>query len=303
MAGKKTIDNKLLEQALTDYCQARSKEADVNYSYSKGEDGKYVIMPGDIFVWIEDGRISTSDQKAYEKLAGICMDLLENEIKGSNLPAKKQNGTIVQPSQVNAAQAIQLMQGSKDLVYSVGKSKAPTATAALMAATDTKINLEEINKIHTDNFVSSTIRATGKNGRFIDATVSLIKADFINLIAWKIVEEQDSKKNCILDDTDPMNIALPNGFPKIKSDAMISVQMKGGKDNIESGWVKRRAIVHIFITATQQWIFQQRQCMTKAKRNAIIQMLTSSGNPMEVMDEEELADEQMEVGIVEGLKA
>jgi len=41
----------------------------------------------------------------------------------------------------------------------------------------------------------------------------------------------------------------------------------------------------------------------KAKRNAIIQMLTSSGNPMEAMDEEELADEAMESQIVQEAKA
>ena len=35
----------------------------------------------------------------------------------------------------------------------------------------------------------------------------------------------------------------------------------------------------------------------------IIQMLTSSGNPMEAMDEEELADEAMESQIVQEAKA
>jgi hypothetical protein len=235
------------------------------------------------------------------------MEMAEDAPRGANLPAKS-NGRITSRSQVesdfkggiNAAQAIMTMQGGKELTYQVNKRPAPNATMALMAATDAKIDLTEVNSILTDELASSTIRASRKNGRSVDATVSIRKTDFINLLAWKEVDAQEKLKNFILDDSDPLNIALPNGFPRIKPDAMVSIRVK---DETSNRIEKRRAIVHIYIEAMQQWIFQQRQCQTKAKRNAIIQILTSSGNPTEVLDDDELADEAREVEIVEGSKS
>jgi len=255
-----------------------------------------------------DGRVisKVSSYVAALEAAIKGEELPVKAAKSPNLPAKRQSGITsrsqagsVPGSATNAAQAIQLMQAGKDLTYTVSKKQAPNATMALMAATDAKIDLTEVNAILTDELASSTIRASRKNGRSVDATVSIRKTDFINLLAWKEVDAQEKLKNYILDDSDPLNIALPNGFPRIKPDAMVSIRVK---DETSNKIEKRRAIVHIYIEAMQQWIFQQRQCQTKAKRNAIIQALTSSGNPMEVMDEEELADERREVEIVEESK-
>lgn len=269
---------------------------------SSNEKG-FALMPGDIIVALADGKPSCSDEAVQDSLIEILMDLAENAPRGGNLAVRRGGGITsrsqagsVPGSATNAAQAIQIMQAGKDLTYTVQKKQAPNATMALMAATDAKINLVEINSILTDELASSTIRATRKD-RSVDATVSIRKADFINLLAWKEVQAQEAAKNYILDDSDPLNIALPNGFPRIRPDAMVSVRIN---DDLGSRVEKRRAMIHIYLTAMQQWIFQQRQCQTKAKRNATIQMLTSTGNPMEAMDEEELADEAMESKIVEG---
>jgi len=263
-------------------------------------------MPGDVVITLQDGKPSCSDTAILDSLIEILMDMAENAPKGGDLAVRRGSGITsraqagsVPGSATNAAQAIQIMQAGKDLTYTVQKKQAPNATMALMAATDAKINLVEINSILTDELASSTIRATRKD-RSVDATVSIRKADFINLLAWKEVQAQEAAKNYILDDSDPLNIALPNGFPRIKADAMVAVRIN---DELGSRIEKRRAMIHIYLTAMQQWIFQQRQCQTKAKRNAIIQMLTSSGNPMEAMDEEELADEAMESQIVQEVKA
>lgn len=269
--------------------------------------GNIIIMPGDVIVSCEEGKLVCNDPVTKEAIAEILMEMPQEGTK-SSIPAVRTPGKITSRSQAgsvpgsstNAAQAIQIMQAGKDLTYTVSKKQAPNATMALMAATDAKIDLIEVNAVLTDELASSTIRASRKNGRSVDATVSIRKTDFINLLAWKEVDAQEKLKNMILDDSDPLNIALPNGFPRIKPDAMVSIRIKDENSNkIE----KRRAIVHIYIEAMQQWIFQQRQCQTKAKRNAIIQALTSSGNPMEVMDEDELADEAREVEMVERGKA
>jgi len=269
-------------------------------------DKGFCLMPGDVVITLQDGKPSCSDTAILDSLIEILMDMAENAPKGGNLAVRRGSGITsraqagsVPGSATNAAQAIQIMQAGKDLTYTVQKKQAPNATMALMAATDAKINLVEINSILTDELASSTIRATRKD-RSVDATVSIRKADFINLLAWKEVQAQEAAKNYILDDSDPLNIALPNGFPRIKADAMVAVRIN---DELGSRIEKRRAMIHIYLTAMQQWIFQQRQCQTKAKRNAIIQMLTSSGNPMEAMDEEELADEAMESQIVQEAKA
>lgn len=269
---------------------------------SSNEKG-FCLMPGDIIIYLENGKPFCSDTAILDSLIEILMDMAENAPRSSNLAVRRGGGITsrsqagsVPGSATNAAQAIQIMQAGKDLTYSVQKKQAPNATMALMAATDAKISLEEINAILSDEMASSTIRAIRKD-RHVDATVAIRKADFINLLAWKEVQAQEAQKNYILDDSDPLNIALPNGFPRIRPDAMVSVRIN---DDLGSRVEKRRAMIHIYLTAMQQWIFQQRQCQTKAKRNATIQMLTSSGNPMEAMDEEELADEAMESKIVEG---
>lgn len=279
--------------AVKAYAAKTGKEVSIN------DAGGLCIQPGDVLINCVDGKLECNDPATKEAIAEILMEMPHEP---ANLPAKA-NGRITSRSQavsgLNAAQAIATMQGGKELTYQVNKKAAPNATMALMAATDAKIDLVEIGSILTDELASSTIRAT-RRGRSVDATVAIRKADFINLLAWKEVQAQEALKNYILDDTDPLNIALPNGFPRIRPDAIISVRVK---DEMESRIEKRRAIVHIYLTAMQQWIFQQRQCQTKAKRNAIIQMLTSSGNPTEVLDEDELADEEREVELVEGGKA
>ena len=290
-----SIEQTELTQATKDYCALHE---------ATEKTGKIVLKTGEeVAVSLRDGKIVCPDANITEALIGLIMEQREPTkgmvpVRNGRITSRSQAGSIP-GSGMNAAQAIQTMQAGKDLTYTVQKKAAPNATMALMAATDAHIDLEEINSILTDELASSTIRASRKD-RHVDATVSIRKADFINLLAWKEVQAQEAKKNYILDDSDPMNIALPNGFPRIKPDATINVAIQ---EEIGNRWEKRRAMVHIYLTAMQQWIFQQRQCQTKAKRNATIQMLTSSGNPMEAMDEEELADEAMEAKIVEGAKA
>ncbi len=295
------------KQALGMLCVAEGLTA------SEGEDNgkkRYLLSPGDIIVRLEEGRIICDSQAIYEKVAELIMELRETAAapqdapRRPNLPIKSAKGTntptkLESPGVGHSArsvQAIQALQAGKDLMYVVNKKEAPTANLALMAATDANINLEEVDRIHNEGFVSSTIRATLPNGRYAEATVSLMKQDFINLLAWKAVQEQEILKNDILDDSDPLNIALSNGFPRLKPDATISSRVKDGQNSVV---VKRKAITEIYIKIMNQWIFQQRQCQTKAKRNAIIQLLTSSGKPMQTMEAEELADEQMERELVE----
>lgn len=294
----------LRRQEVADAVKAYAAKAGKDVSINDA--GGLCLQPGDILINCVDGKLECNDPATKEALAETLMEMAEDSPKSPNLPVKS-SGRITSRSQagsvpgstINAAQAIATMQGGKDLTYQVNKKPAPNATMALMAATDAKIDLTEVNSILTDELASSTIRASRKNGRSVDATVSIRKTDFINLLAWKEVDAQEKLKNFILDDSDPLNIALPNGFPRIKPDAMVSIRVK---DETSNRIEKRRAIVHIYIEAMQQWIFQQRQCQTKAKRNAIIQILTSSGNPTEVLDDDELADEAREVEIVEGSK-
>jgi hypothetical protein len=274
----KEISQSEFDQAKKEYCESHSIEESA--------------------VSLKEGKIVCQDTKIKDAITELIMDLRTPAKAMVATNGKKMDHMRATNPGMNAAYAISAMQSGKDLTYTVNKKAAPNATMALMAATDAKISLEEINAILTDEMASSTIRAIRKD-RHVDATVAIRKADFINLLAWKEVQAQETLKNYILDDSDPLNIALPNGFPRIKPDATVTVELKDGMTN---RYEKRRAIVHIFLTAMQQWIFQQRQCQTKAKRNATIQMLTSSGNPMEAMDEEELADEAMEAKIVEGSK-
>ena len=293
----RTISMDELGAAVKEYAARNGKDMSSN---EKG----FVIMPGDVLVGLQDGKPTCNDPGILYSLVEILMDLAEEPTRAPqkpnfparkvNTPAPTRNGNPGQMAQ--SVQAIQAMSAGKDLMYQVGKQKAPTANLALMAATDAGIILEEIDRTHTAEFVSSTVRATSLDGRHVDATVSLMKQDFVNLLAWKAVQEQEILKNNILDDSDPLNVALPNGFPRILPDATIKTRVKDGNNSIV---IERKAITEIYIKIMNQWIFQQRQCQTKAKRNAVIQLLTSSGNPTQTMEPEELADEAMEVELVE----
>lgn len=215
------------------------------------------------------------------------------------VPKDFQNMEMQKSQTPRSIQAVQALQAERKLTYNVNKRAAPTANLAFMAATDADIDLEEIDKVHTESMVSSTMRARKPDGRYVEATVSVTKQDFINLLAWETVRDQEVLGNDILDKSDPLYIALPNGFPKLKSDAMISTRVS---DEMGSRLIKELAIVEIYVRAIRQWIFQQRQCQTKAKRNAIVQLLTTSGEPLQTMEPEELQDESMEMEIVESQK-
>jgi hypothetical protein len=292
MAGKRIVTQPELKTAAGILAEKQG------LTLSQGEGGSLTLMPGDILIKLEDGRPNASTPEIQGAIMEILMDMAEEPVKGSNLVVRSGGMAKTGAPVKNAAEAIQAMQSGKELMYQfAGNQPAPNATMALMAASDARINLEEISAVLTDELASSTVRATDRKGRYVDATIGVRKSDFINLLAWKEVEAQEKLKNPILDDADPLNIALPNGFPRIRPDATVSIRIKTKESNLIE---KRRAIVHIYINAMQQWMFQQRQCQTKAKRNAIIQMLTSTANPMEVMDEDELADEQREVDMVAG---
>lgn len=155
--AKVQLTDAVLKAAIAAHCEAAGKE------FSEGEHAglkAFVLMPGDIIAYQEAGKLICPDQATYEALSEILMDMAQESTRGPNLPAKT-NGHITSRSQAgsapgsstNAAQAIQIMQAGKDLTYTVSKKQAPNATMALMAATDAKIDLVEVNAIPAGNGV------------------------------------------------------------------------------------------------------------------------------------------------------
>lgn len=299
MAGK-TITKEDLAAAVKAYCASSGKDS------STGEDGRIRIFQGtpgdnDALLWLEGGNLRTNDpdfalnfaedwlqapSKALSPVGNGKMSTPErygrkSPINGSAIDIVKQCARAIEPT------------------YSVGGNRAPTAKTVLTAAADSGISFEILRYTHRQDYIEACVRAH-QGAVYDDAVVSVYKQDFINSRAWDMVGKQAAKGNDLLDLDLPY---LENGMPNIKKDAMVNVRIKGGRDEIKTGFQKVNAQIWLYQELMQAWIFQGRQCVTKAKSKAASELLLASNPNTEIQEAGELADEMAEREMVERQKA
>lgn len=293
MAGQNVITNDQIKVALEAY-----KTSNPGASYALDTvTNKFMLSTGDkdVLVWHEGGKFRADDPDLGLELAELIPKPPAVRGRGRAESIAEYHGQVP-----NAAMTIQGMQTSKDLMYQVAGKAAPSATLALMAASDAGISLELAGYEHTPTYCKAYIIARSPDKRSMPAVVDIFKDDFVNMLAWKEISDLEEKGADILDREHPDGPCLANGFPRIRQGARIKQRVKDGND---SRILEVNVDTYLYTKIMSQWVFQARQVQTKAKRNAIVQLLTSTKNPVPVLEEEELADEEIEREMVERSKA
>ncbi|MFA5354167.1 MAG: hypothetical protein WC291_08050 [Thermodesulfovibrionales bacterium] len=291
MAGN-LITNDQIKAALEAY---KATHPDASYTLDPVTN-KFLLSTGekDALVWHESGKFKCDDPDLGLALSELVPKPPAIKSRGRAESIAEYHGP------ANAATTIQAMQTGKDLLYQVSGKAAPSATLALMAASDAGFNLELRDYEHTPIYCKAFIIAKSPDKREMPAVVDIFKDDFVNMLAWKEISDLEEKGADILDREHPEGPCLANGFPRIRQGARIKQRVKDG-DN--SRIVEVNVDTYLYTKIMSQWVFQARQVQTKAKRNAIVQLLTSTKNPVPILEEEEAADEQMEREMVERSKA
>jgi hypothetical protein len=307
MAGKIDISLSEAEQAVKTFCEIYD-----SCSFVKPGPDLFEITTLDgekVVVSLTNGSLECQRKpEIKEKLLGLIMDAREAP-KGSKTalsPVGKANMSTPEKygrkGPINESSALNIVKNCAQAIeptYSVGGKVAPTAKTVLTAAADSGISFEVLRYTHQQDYIEACVRAH-QGPTYDDAVVSIYKQDFINSRAWEMVGKQASKGNDILDLDMPY---LENGMPNIKKDAMVNVKIRGGRDEIKTGFQKVNAQIWLYQELMQAWIFQGRQCVTKAKSKAASELLLASNPNTEIQEAGELADEIAEREMVERQKA
>lgn len=287
MAAK--IDQSELDQVIEDYCLVHE---------ATKKTGKIILKTGEeIAVSLKDGQVVCSDKSIKENLTSRVMELRTPAQAMVAANGRKLSSRV--PIQEGSALGImkQCAQGLEP-TYQVGKVTAPTAKTVLTAAADASISFEIRQYTHRPDYIEANVRAH-LGDKYNDAVVSVFKQDFINSRAWEMVGKQAKVNNSIIDLDNPFQ---ENGMPNIRKDAIVSVKIGAGKQSIESGFQKVNAALWLYQELMQAWIFQGRQCVTKAKSKAAGELLLAANPNQEVQEPGELADEMKERETVENMK-
>ena len=281
MAPKTEITQAELTQAGKEYCELHKIDT--------------IETP----VSLKDGKIVCDDANIKEALISLVMEQREPS-KGM---ATTRPGRITSRSQAgnepgSALDIIKQCASELETTYQVGKVTAPTAKTVLTAAADASISFEIRQYTHRPDYIEANVRAH-LGDKYNDAVVSVFKQDFINSRAWEMVGKQAKFDNAIIDMDNPF---VENGMPNIKKDATVSIKIGGGKNSVQSGYQKVNASLWLYQELMQAWIFQGRQCVTKAKSKAAGELLLATNPNQEVQEAGELADEMRERESVENMK-
>lgn len=172
----------------------------------------------------------------------------------------------------SAVAKVQSLSAGRPDTYQVQGTTAPTAALILKAASEAGISFTQLKYDHRPDYIEATYRAELPGGRKSERTVSVWKNEWLASQMWfKFGKIAKQYPGCV-NPEDPID---ERGFPKISNG---------------------RAILELYKDLMQQWLFQGRQCQTKAMSKAAADLINSSWS----QEAGELEDEATEVAMVQG---
>jgi hypothetical protein len=259
--AKVVLTDEVLRQAIAAYCESTGKE------FSEGEHGglkAWSIMPGDIIVYQDAGKLICPDTATFERLSEIIMDLAQEPARGPNLPAKQKTG-ITSRSQAgsqpgSALETVQRTAAARPKTYKAGGQEEAYAVEKIKAFQEMggsyEIRASEVSRDHARYL----IRGTLPSGRFDEAEYVVFRDQWTQDMAWDMVDKQMEKfGNCILDYDNP---SLENSMPNLLKGAMMKVRRQ---DDVSNKVYDVPAAYHIATTVNKLWKFQRIQAQTKCK--------------------------------------
>jgi hypothetical protein len=293
--AKVTLTNDILRTALAAHCEKNGLA--FSESEKNGSVG-FVIMPGDICLACENGKLVCPDRPTWEALSLTIAEMAEVPVKGSNLPAKQGNG-ITSRSQAgsrpgSALETVQRTAEARPKTYRAGGQEEAFAVEKIKAFQEMggsyEIRESEVSRDHARYL----IRGTLPSGRFDEAEYVVFRDQWMQDMAWDMVDKQMEKfNNCILDFDNP---ATENQMPNLLKGAMMKVRKQ---DDVSNKVYDVPAAYHIATTVNKLWKFQRIQAQTKCKAKIAKEL----AGALDMLESGEQEDEDRERSQVAGGKA
>jgi hypothetical protein len=261
--------------------------------------GNIILMPGEVLVGIDGGKLVCNDPVTKEGVADILMDMAEEGHKSPNLPAKAKGG-ITSRSQAgsqpgSALDAVRECQATEKATYSTGGArKAASAKTNIAALMEAGGSLEIIKREHRTDFIEVVVRASlpviGMRTKNVDSSISIYKQEYLAKKAWDWIVKILMEEPGIVTGTDDY------GMPEFAANATIKVRIA---DEGKSVLVSLPAKIALWRELAREWQFAGRVCETKAMSRAADMLLRG-----DFMSKEEKDEEQSEINkVAEGGKA
>jgi hypothetical protein len=293
--AKVILTDEILKAAIAAYCESTGKE------FSEGEHQglkAFVLMPGDIIAYQENGKLICPDQPTWEALSMIIAYVEQEPTRGSNLPTKS-NGHITSRSQAgsvpgSALETVQRTAAARPKTYKAGGQEEAYAVEKIKAFQEMggsyEIKASEVSRDHARYL----IRGTLPSGRFDESEYVVFRDQWTRDMAWDMVDKQMEKfNNCILDYDNP---SLENDMPNLLKGAMMKVRKQ---DDVSNKVYDVPAAYHIATTVNKLWKFQRIQAQTKCKAKIAKEL----AGALDMMESGEQEDEDRERSQVAGGKA
>ena len=276
----------LRKQEVADAVKAYAAKAGKEVSLN--ESGGMCIMPGDVLVGCESGRLECNDPATKDALAEILMEMPQEPTRCANLPAKP-NGRITSRSQAgsvpgSALDAVRECQATEKATYSTGGSRravsAKTNIAALMQAGG---SLEILSMTHEKDFIEYKVRAI-LEGQHVDSSMAFHRMQYLAKKAWDWIPKYAVADPTLIVGTDD------NLLPVFKEGAVIKCRIT---DDGNSLLVPLPAPIAMFKELAREWQSAGRVCETKAYNRAADMILRQ-----DFQTREEKVEEQSEVDAI-----
>jgi len=288
----------LRKQEVADAVKAYA--AKVGKEVSINDQGGMCLMPGDILVSCQDGKLECNDPSTKEAIAEILMEMPQDGTKSPNLLAKA-NGKITSRSQAgsvpgSALEAVRECQSTEKATYSTGGArKAASAKTNIAALMEAGGSLEITKREHRTDFIEVVVRAKLPNvidrlSKAVDSSISIYKQEYLAKKAWDWIVKILMEEPGIVTGTDEY------GMPEFAANATIKVRIS---DEGKSVLVSLPAKIALWRELAREWQFAGRVCETKAMSRAADMLLRG-----DFQSKEEKAEEQSEIDkVAEGGKA
>jgi hypothetical protein len=252
------------------------------------DSGDIILLPGDIIVKCESGKLECSDVDTKFALSEILMEMPQEPTKSPNLPAKA-NGHITSRSQAgnvlgSALDAVRGCQATEKATYSTGgKRMAASAKTNIAALMEAGGSLEILSMTCQMDFIEYKVRAH-LGEQYVDSSMAFHRMQYLAKKAWDWIPKYAVADPTLITGTDD------NLLPIFKEGAVIKCRIT---DDGNSLLVPLPAPVAMFKELAREWQSAGRVCETKAYNRASDMILRQS-----FQGREEMAEEQSEVDAI-----
>lgn len=220
--------------------------------------GGIILIPGEVVVSWESGKLVCNDPLIKETISGLIMEMAEEGPRSSQSEDKPPRNNVPAVPTKGQEQGksfdMDAWRGSQARTYSVAGKNAPNAFAVSEEANRRGLSTQIIDAGRSKDLAWGHVRVTDpKTGQFREDRVSHERETFCLLKSWEDANSQAKyNKGLIIG-------VRENNMPELNPD----IKIKGMPSNL---WLT--------ITIMRSWSMADRDAVTKAERRAQLKMLS-----------------------------